>query len=698
MSLKVKKINWRKFRTVTKFQKVTEKRQSLQREKEYRMKSISMFKWWKSFNETSKKSNKLKSLVWFKPVKLPKFQEISILSSLEPTSVSLPWYSHPLLKWIEYLTPVEIVYKYAKIWRAFYILTFNYEFLHNYLHNTIGKTKFLEMKYYITISLYPHLEPKDEIEEISFIDESADKQNTTGKPFYQKRSQYDNLFVEDIEDEDQIWAKLEEDNKSTSEEERDLDEEIANIKKQSVHKENEEIMQKIPNDETFLHRFLIFLASLKIWYNWGVMEENIDSKSLLIICPIIGKPIWFQWKKSEHYRMINVKGAVKKYNLKKEEFDEMNLGFISAPSSYYSNKPMKLYYEFQIEEKMKSINRVREINKKEAWKKKEFDKLVKRANIYSERLTENLLCLQDYFYKEKEFNVFDKYILNQYLQAPLMKKYLNKKVVKMSELELMLKLYETEPISNQLASKVTLPKGKFYSKDTNDLGIKDYLDRKNAFDIARKKRKRKNYVEDEEVSSEMDENNIDENRAVELAIKSEQRITRKMDKQNDNLKQIESNEDNKDNSSSKSEWESDSQSRSKSNSQLESDKKSDTKSESDHNIQSKKLEIKKAITDKISKESNNILNETIKYREKNERKIKNKERKPRKMKLDKIIKEINQKDDKIHKNKKQKLQESSNEEANSKNSVFNRMKKLKEDKNQSDVNEFEKLFQFIEFK
>ena len=695
MSLRVKKINWRKVRTVTKFQKVTEKRQSLQREKEYRMKSISMFKWWKSFEKTSKKSWNLWSIVSSRPTKLPKFKKIEIPSSLELNAGSLPKYSHPLLKWIEYLTPVEIVYKYSRVCRAFYLATFNYEFLHNYLINTIGKPKFLEMKYYITISLYPDLEPIDTNEVLGISILNPDDQTQLNKTL-QKRSQYDNLFVEDIEDEDQIWAKLEEDNKSTSEEERDLDEEIANIKKQSVHKENEEIMQKIPTDEKFLHRFLIFLASLKICYSCGVMEENIDSKSLLIIWPIIGKPIWFQCKKSEQFRMINVKGALKKYNLKKDEFDEMKLGFISAPSSYYSNKPMKLYYEFQIEDKMKNINKTREINKKEASKKKEFDKMIKRINIYSERLTENLLCLQDYFYGEKEFQVFDKYVLNHYLQTPLMKKYLNKKIVKMSELELMVKLYETEPITNPFASKVTLPKGKFYSKDTNDLGIKDYLERKNGFDIARKKRKRKNYAEDGEESSEMDEDHVDENRVTELVNKSEHRVTRNMNKYEDEDKKIEDNEEKEE-----SESENDSGTNPLSKlSQSQSDKKSESKSDSEENIKTRKIEIKKAIKEKTKTIEPKMMKkyENLDIKVKKERKNKKKVGKLWANKLDKIIQDINKKDDKVHKNKKQKLEEKASDDINKENSVFNRMKKIKEDHVNSDVKDFEKLFEYVEFK
>ena len=89
------------------------------------------------------------------------------------------------------------------------------------------------------------------------------------------------LFVEDVEAD--IYNKLQDDNKSTSEEERDLDQEIQRLRQQTIHDENEPIMNKIEIDHAFLHRFLFFLASLKVCMSCGVKEEANDGRNLLIV-------------------------------------------------------------------------------------------------------------------------------------------------------------------------------------------------------------------------------------------------------------------------------------------------------------------------------------------------------------------------------------------------------------------------------
>ncbi|CAI2361160.1 unnamed protein product [Moneuplotes crassus] len=509
--MKVKVIKKRRIKGRTKYEKVTEKKQNLQRVKEYRMKSITMFKQWRFLEPTLERTRELKvSIQKNLGDNLPSKLDNNFPSDLKETFVALPVYKNVLLKLIEYLTPVEIVYKYARVCRAFYLQTHCYEFLYNYLMSTIGKKKYLEMKYFITINIYPDIDTMSGDESLA-ADGSGPVEN------HSKREYLNSYFVEGYADNTKLSERIEEDNKSTSEEERDLDNEISRIQNRSIHKETDPILTKIRESTDFLHRFLIFLAELKVCVNCGVMEENIESKSLLIICPILGKPLCFNCKKSDSYKMVNIKGALRKYALKKEEFDRMKLRYISAPNSYYSNKPMRLYYEFQVEEKMKEINEKRDLIQQEKSRKKEYEKLVKKFNIHSEKLTENLLCLQDHYYDKGEFEVFDKYIVNAYLNTPYLHRYLDKKLYKVSPDELMLKLYENHPLEENFVRKTSLPEGKFFLQ---------YLEGKGMYELREKRFKKKNFSEDKENSS-MDENDIDEQKTIKLAEKVPKRVTRK---------------------------------------------------------------------------------------------------------------------------------------------------------------------------
>ena len=226
--------------------------------------------------------------------------------------------------------------------------------------------------------------------------------------------------------------------------------------------------------------------------------------------------------------MINVKSALRKFDLKKSEFDQMKLGFISAPNSYYSNKPMRLYYEFQIEE-MININKEREISKVEEAKNKEISKSFKKLHSYSEKLTKNLLALQASFSAKNEYGVFEKYVMNHYLHKdPFMQKFLERKCPKMTEDELLFRLYENSEPPNIIERKTTLPKNEFYEENNENLTLRKHLDNKKMFDAGRKNRKRTKNGKD--CYSSIDEQDLNEEQLLELASNTKRAKTRRMSK------------------------------------------------------------------------------------------------------------------------------------------------------------------------
>lgn len=86
---------------------------------------------------------------------------------------------------------------------------------------------------------------------------------------------------------------------------------------------------------------------------------------MLIICPVLNRPICYTCKNSEAFKLISATSASRKYKVDKKDIDMLALPYIDAPNPYYTALKMKLYYEFMI---------VENLNKIKAWRSFKKDK------------------------------------------------------------------------------------------------------------------------------------------------------------------------------------------------------------------------------------------------------------------------------------------------------------------------------------
>jgi hypothetical protein len=113
----------------------------------------------------------------------------------------------------------------------------------------------------------------------------------------------------------------------------------------------------------FKRKLLMFISIKKRCFNCHYFENKIDTESMLIICPVLDKPICYTCKHSEAFKLISATSAARKYKVDKKDIDMLTLPYIGAPNPYYSALKMKLYYEFMIVENLNKIKSWRTFKK-----------------------------------------------------------------------------------------------------------------------------------------------------------------------------------------------------------------------------------------------------------------------------------------------------------------------------------------------
>lgn len=106
---------------------------------------------------------------------------------------------------------------------------------------------------------------------------------------------------------------------------------------------------------SFKRKLLMFISLKKRCFNCGYFENKIDTESMLVICPVLNKPICYTCKHSEAFKLISATSAARKYKVDKKDIDMLSLPYIDAPNPYYTALKMKLYYEFMIVENLSKI-------------------------------------------------------------------------------------------------------------------------------------------------------------------------------------------------------------------------------------------------------------------------------------------------------------------------------------------------------
>ena len=201
--------------------------------------------------------------------------------------------------------------------------------------------------------------------------------------------------------------------------------------------------KEILGDDTgpeFKRKLLNFVSYKKRCFNCGYFENKIDTESMLIICPVLRKPICYTCKSSEAFKLISATSAARKYKVDKKDIDMLTLPYIDAPNPYYTALKMKLYYEFMIVENLEKIKSWRDFKKdKQKGLLKEHFEARRQAKI-DDKKSKTLFALEIEF-RRKGDNISRDDIMNRFVNHPYMERFLAGKLQK--NLAEMVKLIES---------------------------------------------------------------------------------------------------------------------------------------------------------------------------------------------------------------------------------------------------------------
>ena len=86
-------------------------------------------------------------------------------------------------------------------------------------------------------------------------------------------------------------------------------------------------------------------------------------ESMLVICPLLKRPICHTCKHSDAFKMSSATSASRKFKVDKKDIDMLCLPYLDVPNPYYPALKMKLYYEFMIVENLPKVTAWRKFKK-----------------------------------------------------------------------------------------------------------------------------------------------------------------------------------------------------------------------------------------------------------------------------------------------------------------------------------------------
>lgn len=154
-----------------------------------------------------------------------------------------------------------------------------------------------------------------------------------------------------------------------------------------------------------------------------------DMESMLVICPLLRKPICHTCKHSDAFKMTSATSASRKFKVDKKDLDMLNLPYIDAPNPYYPALKMKLYYEFMIVENLPKVKAWRNFKKEKQQKLlAEHHQTIRDAKLEAKQ-QQALFALEIEFGRHGKNHSRD-YIMRKYIKTPLMEKFLAGKLKK----------------------------------------------------------------------------------------------------------------------------------------------------------------------------------------------------------------------------------------------------------------------------
>ncbi|TNV80946.1 hypothetical protein FGO68_gene14668 [Halteria grandinella] len=181
----------------------------------------------------------------------------------------------------------------------------------------------------------------------------------------------------------------------------------------------------------FKRKVLLFYCLARRCFNCSKIDFSLDIDTEVVIDPVLKKPICYNCKMSEKFRMISATSAGRKYHVDKKDIDMLNLDFFDVPNPYYTAKKMKLYYEYQIVENLPKIQKWRDFKRQKIQASAKVWRDEKKKMRDEKKIHQTLLALEIEFRREhrgaeKALLTRDQ-IEEKYINDPLMDLYLNEK-------------------------------------------------------------------------------------------------------------------------------------------------------------------------------------------------------------------------------------------------------------------------------
>ena len=244
-------------------------------------------------------------------------------------------------------------------------------------------------------------------------------------------------------------------------------------KKANEDKRETFIKDWIPEEDfVFKRKLMLFVSLRKRCFNCGYFENKLDMDSMLVICPLLKKPICHACKHSDAFKMTSATSASRKFKVDKKDIDMLNLPYIDAPNPYYHALKMKLYYEFMIVENLPKVAAWRKFKKeKQQNLLKEHRTMVRDAKSDAKRSK----C---FFALEIEFGrrgveYKREYIMKHYVENPYMQRFLDNKINKnLAEVVDAIDNNEADELEEQATKKSVDGREKKYAKH---IGAKSFM-------------------------------------------------------------------------------------------------------------------------------------------------------------------------------------------------------------------------------
>ncbi|CAI2360789.1 unnamed protein product [Moneuplotes crassus] len=354
-----------------------------------------------------------------------------------------------------FLSPKDIILTFSVLSKKFYTLSWNEEIIRTALINTLGTVGYDQHTLRIAQKLErslkgKKLDPYKIMVEDTSDDSNSDFNSTDDEHEYNARksdsSTDDQQTVKEYLRREEMKARKirrwEKDYKiahmkmlymnpkdkifcrgnEKEEIEKKIKTQIENIKDEIMKMKRKKALKYVQEDITFWRKLLMYCSIAKCCGSCPYYQTRIDGRgSIIIICPILRKPLCYNCMNSREFRMISAANAKYKYNVDTKYLDKCGIKYLKAPNPYYGEGKMRLYYEKQVKQCIELVKKLKEDDEEEQRKKREQKrsrKLSKEAEIRKEVATATLvkeLVVKSKVCANKE-EVIEKYISHPYMQ------------------------------------------------------------------------------------------------------------------------------------------------------------------------------------------------------------------------------------------------------------------------------------------